>query len=69
MDVTLKDYMNLRPEDAWQLTEKLMDEVKKVNGTFICLFHNESLHDLDQWQGWRQLFEKLTDKGISLENE
>jgi hypothetical protein len=69
MDVTLKDYMNLSPEDAWQLTEKLMEEVKKVNGTFICLFHNESLHDLDQWQGWRQLFEKLTDKGISLENE
>ncbi len=69
MDVTLKDYMNLQPEEAWQLTNKLMDEVKKVNGTFICLFHNESLHDLAQWQGWRNVFKQLTDKGIYLENE
>ncbi len=69
MDVTLKDYLNLQPEEAWLLTSKLMDEVKKVNGTFAYLFHNESLHDLDQWQGWRGVFEQILEKGITLENE
>lgn len=69
MDVTLKNYLNLQPDEAWLLTEKLMDEVKKVNGTFSYLFHNESLHDLNEWQGWRKVFEQTLQKGITLENE
>jgi len=69
MDVTLKDYMNLKPEDAWYITENLMNEVKQVNGTFVSLFHNESLHNIDQWQGWRYVFEQILNKGITLENE
>jgi len=69
MDVTLKNYMNLQPEEAWQIIDKLMNEVKNVNGTFASLFHNESLHNSDQWQGWRNVFEQILEKGITLENE
>ena len=69
MDVTLKDYMKLQPGEAWQITDNLMNEVKSVNGTFVSLFHNESLHDSAQWQGWRQVFEQILEKGITLENE
>lgn len=69
MDVTLKEYMKLQPKEAWDITQNLMNEVKQVNGTFSCLFHNESLHDIDQWQGWRAVFEQILNKGITLENE
>lgn len=69
MDVTMKDYMCLQPAEAWQITEKLMDEVKQVNGTFASLFHNESLNDSDHWKGWRRVFEQILQKGITLENE
>jgi len=69
MDVTLKNYLNLQPDQAWQLIDRLLDEVKKVNGTFISLFHNESLHDFNEWQGWRKVFEQTLQKGITLENE
>jgi len=34
MDVTLKNYLQMEPEEAWQLIERLMLEVKQVNGTF-----------------------------------
>jgi hypothetical protein len=69
MDVTLKNYMHLNPEKASQLIEELMLEVKKVDGTFISLWHNESLKDSGQWLQWRKVFEKILEKGLNLENE
>lgn len=69
MDVTLKNYLNLNPQKAWQLIEDLMLAVKEVNGTFISLWHNESLKDSGQWLGWREVFEQILKKGLILENE
>lgn len=64
MDVTLKNYMHLNPEKASQLIEELMLEVKKVDGTFISLWHNESLKESGQWAGWRKVFEKIQEMGL-----
>ena len=69
MDVTLKNYLHLNPQEAWHLIEELMIEVKSVNGTYICLWHNESLNDSGQWLGWRKVFEQILEKGLILENE
>lgn len=69
MDVTLKNYLHLNPEKALQIIEELMNEVKKVNGTFVSLWHNESLKDSGQWAGWRMVFEKVREKGLKLQNE
>ena len=69
MDVTLKNYLHLDPQTAWQMIEELMLEVKKVNGTFISLWHNESLKNSEQWLGWRKVFEQILEKGLILENE
>jgi hypothetical protein len=69
MDVTLKNYLRLQPRQAWQLIEELMLEVKNVNGTFMSLWHNESLNDSDSWQGWAEVFENILEKGLILENE
>lgn len=69
MDVSLKNYLHLNPEEAWQLIEKLIREIQKVNGTFISLWHNESLMNAGQWQGWRQVFEQIRITGLKLENE
>jgi len=64
MDVTLKNYMHLNPEKASQLIEELMLEVKKVDGTFISLWHNESLKESGQWAGWRKVFEQIKETGL-----
>lgn len=69
MDVTLKNYLKMDPEQAWQQIEKLMFEVKKVNGTFISLWHNESLKDSGQWLGWRKVFEQILEKGLNYAND
>lgn len=59
MDGTLKDYMNLTPADAVEQIRKLIDEVKKVDGTFTSLWHNEPLSDEKRWKGWRKVYEEL----------
>lgn len=59
MDGTLLDYMQLTPADAIDKLRELISEVKKVNGTFISLWHNESLSDKKRWQGWRKVYEAL----------
>ncbi len=69
MDVTLKNYLKMDPEQAWLQIEKLMLEVKNVNGTFVSLWHNESLKDSGQWLGWRKVFEQILEKGLKYAND
>jgi len=59
MDGTLRDYLKVTPADALIIIKKLIDEVKAVNGTFISLWHNESLSDKLRWKGWRRVYEEL----------
>lgn len=69
MDVTLKNYLQMKPDEAWELIEQLMTEVKKVNGTFISLWHNESLKDSGQWLGWRKVFEQVLETGLKYSDQ
>ncbi len=64
MDGTLRDYMNLSPEEAINQIDYLIKEVKAVSGTFVSIWHNESLSDLDRWKGWRTVYEFLLNKAM-----
>ena len=59
MDVTLKQYMNLSNEECLNKILALKEEVKKVNGTFISLFHNETLSENSNWKGWTTIYKKM----------
>lgn len=59
MDTTLKDYLNFTPKRAFNTIVKLAKEVKKVDGTFITIFHNESVSGSGRWRGWGRLYEAL----------
>jgi len=59
MDVALNRFLKLGVAESIKRIEKLMAEVKKVNGSFISVFHNESLSDFDNWRGWREVYEKM----------
>jgi hypothetical protein len=48
--------MKLQPAEAKAEISKIVQKVKKVNGTFIGLWHNETLTDRDIWAGWRDVF-------------
>lgn len=68
MDVALNQYSGLSCEGALHEIESLMRETAKCGGTFISLWHNESLHDTGKWKGWRNVYLKMTDLAVSLHN-
>ena len=58
------DYALLKRQsllDKKQDLERVMQEVKNVNGTFVPVFHNYAFSNLDRWQGFRELFNMVLD--------
>lgn len=62
MDATLNRYMHLAPEGALNALEQLAQEVKAVEGTLTLLWHNETVAELDEWKGWRTVYEQVFDR-------
>jgi hypothetical protein len=69
MDVTLREYMGLNPEAAEKEIFELMQEVKNVGGTFVSIWHNETVSDYGNWKGFREVFEKMNQTGFAWANE
>ncbi len=59
MDGSLKDYMCLTPEEAIKKITLMIDDLKEFGGTFISLWHNESLSDKKKWSRWLNVYEQL----------
>ncbi len=59
MDATLKYYMNVRPEHVLDTVKPVIDSIRKVDGTFISLWHNESMGKNRTWAGWDNVYEEL----------
>lgn len=59
MDVTLKKDFLLSPDEAFRVIKQMEEQVKRVGGDFITLFHNSSLAEIDDWKGWRRMYVKL----------
>ena len=59
MDTTLRQYLKLNPDQAIDKITSLVQKVRSVNGTFISLWHNESLSEWKEWSGWSEVYRKL----------
>lgn len=59
MDVTLKNYMQQSIEQAKETILQLNRPVQENGGTFMSLWHNESLSDVGQWKNWREVYQLL----------
>ncbi|MDY6802140.1 MAG: polysaccharide deacetylase family protein [Bacteroidota bacterium] len=59
MDTTLNQYLKLDVDAAVQKIEEIISKVKEVNGTFISLWHNESVSDHGHWKGWEPVYKKM----------
>lgn len=59
MDGTLNEYMKLNQQEALEIIRKIADSVKRVNGTFITLWHNESVGEQRFWKGWSGVYEEM----------
>nr|WP_196890656.1 polysaccharide deacetylase family protein [Aureivirga marina] len=57
MDATLRDYLKLKPKEAFRKMVAIKNEVRAVNGTLITLFHNEIFSKNERWKGWENMYE------------
>lgn len=69
MDGTLRHYLQLEPDKAFEEIERIMQEVKNVGGTFASVWHNETVNNLEKWEGYREVFEKMNQLGFEWANE
>ncbi|MFL5753741.1 MAG: hypothetical protein ACJ76F_10055, partial [Bacteroidia bacterium] len=59
MDATLRFYMKVNPEDVIPLIRPLVEDVKKMNGQFVSIWHNETISDWREWKGWKDVYEEV----------
>jgi hypothetical protein len=59
MDATLKYYMKVDPAKAVSVIKPIVDEIRKVSGTFYSLWHNESMSNNRLWNGWGGVYEEM----------
>jgi hypothetical protein len=59
MEGSFTDDMQLAPQQALPEMQRLVDEVKRVNGHFICIWHNHSLSNINQWKGLKAVHDAI----------
>jgi len=59
MDRTLKDYLFKVPEESPDIINTYVDLVEKAGGWFIPVWHNESLSDYAEWEGWKNVYVQM----------
>ena len=64
MDATLLYYMKLQPDEAIEKCAALIDEIKKVNGICITVWHNETISDWRQWSGWQHVYREVVKRAV-----
>lgn len=55
MDGTLREYMELGPEESEPVIDELYQEVSRFGGAFIFIWHNETIGDYGNWKGWKSV--------------
>jgi hypothetical protein len=59
MDRTLKDYLHKVPEESLDIINSYVSIVEKAGGWFIPVWHNDSLSDYAEWEGWRKMYAQM----------
>ena len=62
MDVTLRNYMNLTPQQASEQLSSLIETIRQTNGTFTTLWHNQHFRQTDKWQPWDAVYLEMLGK-------
>jgi hypothetical protein len=61
MEGTFIEDLKLSAADSLPLMKKLIDEVKKVNGHFISIWHNHSLSNQNEWKGLKEVHDAIAE--------
>ncbi len=61
MDVSLKNYLKLRPQEAINEIKIMREVTLKHKGKFISIWHNSSFDSSEDWKDWDKVYESIFD--------
>ncbi len=64
MDGALKKKYGSKDEEVLRFLGILRQRIENTGGWFVQLWHNHTLSDRDDWQGWKHLYEEWLGKAI-----
>jgi len=64
MDGALKKKYGSKGEEVLRSLSILQQKIENTGGWFVQLWHNHTLSDQDDWQGWKHLYEEWLEKAI-----
>jgi len=64
MDGVLKKKYGSKGDEILRFLGVLKQKVKNTGGWFVQLWHNHTLSDWDDWQGWKHIYEEWLGKAI-----
>ena len=59
MDVTLKKYLRLTPQDALKKVAQASQYASDIHADWRMIWHNESVNDWSDWKGWGVVLKKF----------
>ena len=59
MDATFRTYLKQSPQEAEKKLTEYYHKIKKVNGTFSIIWHNDTFAPTQEGKQWRKVFENL----------
>ena len=59
MDTTLQKYLRLTPEEGVERYRRLIENIRRVDGDFCCIVHNQNLCERYGWEWWRGTYEQM----------
>ena len=59
MDVSFREHQKIMPEIALIQIKNIISSIKKVNGLFVSLWHNETFAEDNASIGWRYVFDQM----------
>ena len=62
MDVTLRKYMRLNPDDAITLLSSALESAAKTGSPVRFIWHNSSFYPGNGWKGWDEVFNYLAEQ-------
>lgn len=70
MDITPLHYKKMSPGEAIRQNMVLLNRVAAVNGTFVSLWHNESISGALRWKnGWPEVYRQLIRDAAALKKD
>lgn len=55
MDGTFMEDLQMNPQASMEIIEQLVHAVKKVQGDFLCIWHNHTISESGLYRGWKQV--------------